>query len=286
MSLHGSVRVVGFFGSPLTQTVLSDALNAAFEGMRLDLASVPFDVAPAALSEALEAMRSLSFVGASIGMPHKEAVLALLDEVGPTAQMVGSVDHIGLQGGKLVGHNADLASGQSVLTDDAGLALKGKKALLFGAGGTARSFAVGLLEDGAEVRIANRTPARAEALVSRLKRLFPDGKVAALPFEARELGVALKDSDILINATPANLDGPKGPLVYERDLHSALTVVDATIARATPLALSAKRAGAKAFTGTRLMFWHAYHSFRLWTGRAPDREGLEKAFGGVLAVAG
>ena len=285
MAIHGRVRVIAAFSHPLTQTLLPDALNAAFEALQLDLVCVPFDVPPGHLRNAVNALRHLSFAGASIGMPHKEEILHLLDDMGPTARLVGSVDHVNLQvGSKIMGHNADTSGALSLLKEDAGLSLAGKKALLFGSGGTARSFAVGLLENGAEIRISNRTPDRAESLLKYLKRLVPDAKLGLVPYEPRAVKNAVAEVDLVINATPSNLEGDQGPLVTGKDLHPALTVVDANVSRVTPLVLAARKEGAAAFTGARLVFWHAVHTFRLWTGQAAPRETLERALGGVLAV--
>lgn len=285
IEITGRTKVVALLGHPVWQSPLPALVNAAFESLTLPYALVPFNVDEAKLKEALSSLRSLGMIGAAVAPPHKETLCPLLDELGPTSQMTRAVDAVSVSGSRLIGHNTEFWSFLSAVKEE-GIVLKGKRALLIGAGGTARSIAAALLKEGAaSLAVCNRTRSRAERLAEHCRNIFPAARVSTLACQPDDFRSAVRDSDLLINATPSGLESPKGPLVRENDLHPALVVFDALYTPATPLLLLARRVGCTAVAGTRMLLWQVCFSVRQWTGELPPQPRLQRAMETLLVGA-
>lgn len=285
LKITSRTRVIAVLGYPLEYSLTAQLLNAGFDAARLDFTCVPFEVKPARLEDAVKAMRTLGMAGANVAMPFKEAVLPLLDRLGPTATLVGLADTVGLEQGKLVGHNSDYHAFLNSYREAVGAGPRGKQALVLGAGGTAGAIAAALLKEGAAgVRLANRTPDRSEALAARLRAQIPGTPLTLVPWERGPVIAALRDCDLLVKAVPGDPQTGRGPLLSERDLHPALTVFDAGYVPTTMLLMAARRAGATAVSGTTMMLEHALMSFRLWTQVEPPRPAMETALASLLGV--
>ena len=140
--------------------------NAAFAALGIDAVYLAFDVPPARLGDAVSGARALGIRQLAISIPHKEAVMAHLDEVDPTARRIGAVNTVTLRGERLVGSNTDWLGAVQALERER--KLSGARAVVLGAGGAARAAVFGLLERGARVVVLNRTPERAHALCAAL----------------------------------------------------------------------------------------------------------------------
>lgn len=107
IEISGKTRLVGFFASPARHSISPKMHNIAFKETGIDARYLAFDIKPEDLKVSIQAIRSLDLIGANISMPHKQNVLALLDELSPEAQLIGSVNTIVNDQGKLIGHNTD-----------------------------------------------------------------------------------------------------------------------------------------------------------------------------------
>ena len=125
----------------------------------------PLDVAPDQLAEAIAALRTQGVGGLNVTTPHKEAIIALLDGLDAEAAAIGAVNVVARRKGRLIGFNTDVLAVRTALEWDD---LRGSPALVLGAGGAAKAAAHALASAGARVVVANRTRARAEALVASL----------------------------------------------------------------------------------------------------------------------
>src|SRR5690606_13374264 len=134
----------------------------------LDARYLPFAVAPEALEDAVRGMRALGLRGVNVTLPHKQAVMAYLDEVDAGARAIGAVNTVVAEAGRLTGYNTD-AGGLCRSLEEAGVALAGRRVTIVGAGGAARAAAYGLAAAGARsVTILARRAAAAEALAEAL----------------------------------------------------------------------------------------------------------------------
>ncbi|HKY16103.1 MAG TPA: shikimate dehydrogenase, partial [Microthrixaceae bacterium] len=174
---------------------LSPAIHqAAFAATGLDWTFVAFEVPPESLDAAIEGMRALGIAGLSVTMPHKEAVVDLVDELSPAARELGAVNCVADVDGRLVGHNTD-GDGLMAALDAEGVDVAGRRVVVLGAGGAARAVVRSLALRGAEqVVVVNRSADRA-------------ARAAALAGEAGAVGgvESLSSADVVVNATPVGM---------------------------------------------------------------------------------
>ena len=161
----GIARMTGLVGWPVEHSVSPAMHNAAYAAVGLDWCYLPFPVPPERLAEAIARVRALGMAGVNVTVPHKQAVLSLMDELSPAAAAIGAVNTVIVADGRLVGHNTDAAGFLRALRE-AGCEPTGLPTLVLGAGGAARAVVYALLGVGADVTVLNRTPQRAEALVT------------------------------------------------------------------------------------------------------------------------
>jgi shikimate dehydrogenase len=188
--------------------------NAAFREVGLDAAYVPFDVSSENLAAFIATVREQpGFIGGNVTVPHKLAIMDLLDEIDPMAKQIGAVNtYTRNEDGRLVGYNSD-ADGLlgSMLRTLPGKpepfleSLAGKRALLLGAGGAGRAaaFAIASKLEGGALAITNRTSAKAEELAGQVAKAY--GGVSAV---GQEDAIALLPSvDLVVNASSVGQSG-------------------------------------------------------------------------------
>src|ERR687893_2096058 len=167
--LNATTRLLGIIGHPVGHSLSPRMHNAAFAHDGVDYVYVAMDVLPDRLTAAVEGLRALGFVGFNVTMPHKEAVLSLVDELDETARLAGAVNTVVIgKGGSLRGLNTD-GSGFVEACGEAEVSFAGRRVLILGAGGAAAAIAVAVLGEGASwLCIANRTAEKAEGLRRKL----------------------------------------------------------------------------------------------------------------------
>src|SRR5262245_66648660 len=130
-------ELVGVFGQPVAENPTQVMVEAAFRQMGLEWRYLTIEVSPTDLPAAVAGMKAMGFRGVNCTIPHKVAVVPLLDELTPAAKAIGAVNCIARQGGRLVGENTD---GKGFLESVQALGpVRGKRAVLLGAGGAARA---------------------------------------------------------------------------------------------------------------------------------------------------
>lgn len=260
--------------SPLMQNAALAAagVNATYEAL---------DVPPERLAAAVDAVRGREYLGANVTVPHKEAVIPLVDALTEEARAIGAVNTLLKRGDELTGHNTDgdgflLALTELLGGESGALNLAGARAVLLGAGGSARAVAYALLRRGASVLLLNRTPGRAEELAADLRRALPAAELTT--GSLAELKRHLSAADLLVNCTSVGMSGGPAelelPLIERRHLshlRSGAAVVDLVYRPAlTPLLLAAKRVGAAHQNGLPMLVMQGALAFEAWTGsRAP-----------------
>ena len=172
--------------------------NAAFAALNLDAHYSALDVAPEDLLKAVERLRSEDVFGANVTVPHKLAVIPLLDKLTAEARAIGAVNTIINRDGSLTGHNTD-AAGYARALQDAGLELETKQAVVLGAGGAARAVVYALLKLGSRVNIYNRSADKALKLATDFSSY---GEVVAVSKEELE---SIKTC-VLVNTTSVGME--------------------------------------------------------------------------------
>ena len=264
---------VWLIGHPVAHSLSPAMHNAAFAKLGLPHLYEAKDTASEELAATLERMRRDDVLGANVTIPHKETVLRLLDEVDEEARRIGAVNTIVRRGGRLIGHNTDKygfekAIETQVSNGSVGFPFAEDSILILGAGGAARACAVALLEHGNNVDIANRDPARAEALARSIEVGGRHPRVVPWP-NGPEPG------DAVVNATPLGLNGEE---VLE-DVQLPRWVIDLVpTAAETPLVKRAKATdNVTVVDGLSMLLYQAARSFELWTGVPAPLETMRAA---------
>jgi shikimate dehydrogenase len=269
--------VVAILGDPVEHSLSPVMHNAAFAALGLDYVYVALHVRPADLERAIHGVRALGFAGLNVTVPHKEAILPLLDELSPAARAIGAVNTVVHRGNRLRGENTD---GEGFLRAVAklGVRLRGKCVVLLGAGGSARAVARALGEAGiARLTILNRHLKRAATLASAVRRSC-DASVFAAGLDSARRAELLEAADLVINCTSLGLDGRTSP-----DIEIAATPAHCLFydivyrSEPTPLVSAARRHGRRAENGLSMLVEQAALAFRILTGRAAPVEILGRA---------
>jgi shikimate dehydrogenase len=269
--LRTMARLLGIIGHPVGHSLSPRMHNAAFAHDGADYVYVAMDVRPEHLSEAVEGLRALGFAGFNVTMPHKEAVLPLVDELDETARLAGAVNTVVVEDeGYLRGLNTD-GSGFVEACGEAGVSLYGRRVLLLGAGGAAAAIAATSLKEGvSRLYIVNRTLSRAEELCARLSSVACEGKTLVYPFD--EVGEVAEEAEVLINATYLGMK-EEDPLPLPAEALTTKKVVCDAVYLAggeTALIRHARKVGARAVPGGRMLLYQGVQAQRVWTGREPN----------------
>ncbi len=225
--ITGKTKICGLIGDPVEHSVSPVMHNAAFAGLGLDYVYLPFHVRKGDLPDAIKGMRALNLCGLNVTIPHKVAVMPLLDSLDPLAERIGAVNTIVNESGRLKGYNTDASGFLQVLMEN-GIGPEGKRIVLLGAGGAARAIAFALAEKRADLTILNRQQEMdwAVELSGRVGKVYGK-KVGALELNTYNTQKALGKADILVNATSVGMfpDGDKTPVAAHL-IHPGLIVYD------------------------------------------------------------
>ena len=174
-AVTGKTKVYGIIGWPVAHSLSPVMQNAAFKAAAVDAIYVPFAVEPDQLAIAISGLRATHVSGFNVTIPHKTAIMALLDELSPVAVQAGAVNTLVNQGGRLIGHNTDGDGLVASLAEDLGCPVAGSSVVLVGAGGAACGALAALCRAGVHsVVVLNRSLKAAEILVASLRDRFPD----------------------------------------------------------------------------------------------------------------
>lgn len=194
--ISAHTRTIAIIGDPIEHSLTPRIQNAAYRDICADIVNVAFHVAPGQLEEAVRGAQALGLLGLMVTIPHKEAVLALCDELHPSAQTMGAANLLEFRAdGKIVGHSSDGFAAVKSLEEE-GVIVRDARIAILGGGGAARSLALTFaLEGAAQLKILNRTVSRAAAIAMEVERLGISASSGPIEVEA------LEDVDILVNAT-------------------------------------------------------------------------------------
>lgn len=258
MTVTGTTAVAGLLGYPATYSVSPALHNAAYRAMGVDAVYVVFPTKAEDLTTAVSSVRALHMLGVSVTIPHKEAVVALCDELSEQARALQAVNTIVNDSGVLRGHNTD---GEGFVRSlvDVSFDVAGSQVAVIGAGGAARAVVDALARHGAkEIAIVNRSANRAAdtATIADVARTGDATDIA--------------EADLVVNATPLGMVGE----------HEGVSPVDASVFRSNQVVVDliykpaktafledAERAGATTLNGLGMLLHQAALQIELWTGR-------------------
>ena len=277
--------LVGVIGHPAAENPGVVIQEAAFRALGLSLwRFLTIDVDPDKLEDAIKGLKAFKMRGINCTIPHKINVIPYLDALSESARLIGAVNTIVNDGGRLFGDNTDGKGFMESLREN-GVDPRDKKIVILGAGGAARAVSVELSLAGAgSITIVNRPEDAhlAKGLMELLGKIIPNN--ALVSWDHTYLVPA--DTDILVNATSIGLY-PNIDDIPNIDLDTILStmfVQDVIPNPAiTPFLRAAEARGARWNTGTGMLINQAALNIEMWTGRKPDKAVMQKALQEALS---
>jgi shikimate dehydrogenase len=279
----------GLIGYPLGHSLSPGIHQAAMQAMKLpgEYRLYPVEPLPegqAALNQLVERVRLGELDGLNVTIPHKPSVLPLLDELTPTAEGIGAVNTIYREGQRLLGDNTD-APGFLADLERLGVTEPGR-ALVLGAGGSARSVVFGLAACGWQIQLAARRLDQAQALAQAIARTDPAYTPAALRLSHQNIASALP-VELIVNTTPVGMSPileadpwpsglplPEGTFVYDLIYNPAETW----------LLRAARFAGLGYANGLGMLVEQAALALERWTGQPVPRQAMWLALEEFIAA--
>ncbi|HLG12572.1 MAG TPA: shikimate dehydrogenase [Dehalococcoidia bacterium] len=280
--------LAGIIGYPLGHSLSPVIHNAGFAALGLDVRYEAWATPPEELTAAVQRMHDPEMLGMSVTIPHKQTVMALLDEIDPVATAIGSVNTIVKRDGRLIGYNTDKDGFMRPLRL-AGCDPQGLRALVLGVGGSERAIAYGLVEGGvASIALAGRRPERIAAAATHLASTAPRSvAITQVAWNVDSLGAAADAADLIVNCTPVGMrhtpQEQEAPLA-ESMLRAGLWVVDIVYnPLETVLLRLARKTGCRAVAGLAMLAYQGAAQQTLWTGREPPVDIMMAAAEAALA---
>jgi shikimate dehydrogenase len=281
-TLNFKQELTGCFGKPVAENPTQAMIEAAYRHHRLDWRYMTIEVDPTDLAAAVRGARAMGFVGFNCTIPHKVAVIEHLDALGESASLMGAVNCVVRRGDRLIGENTDgkgFVQSLRSLTDP-----RGKRIVMFGAGGAARAIGVETALAGADhITVVNRSEQRGRELVA----LLGDKVRVAADLVVWRGDYRVPDgADVVINATSIGLfpDVDARLALDATTLRPGMVVADVIPnPPRTRLVRDAEARGCKVIDGLGMLVNQGVIGIKYWTGIDPDpgvmRRALEQVFG-------
>ncbi len=280
MKVKATTDVYGIFGHPVRHSLSPNMHNGAFDALGLDSIYVAFDIAPENIEDAVHFIRLMGIKGINATIPHKQAIMPFLDEISPDAKLTGAVNTVKNEDGKLSGYNTDVGGFLRAIKEDLDFSPKGKTVFLVGAGGAARAVLSGCCNREASViYVTDIIREKAADLANEFSANFHDVNVESIEIQNRGvIESKLKETDFLVNASPAGMDGVGALDIPLPSLKKGAAVYDLVYKpKETSLLKEAKELGYKASGGISMLLYQGVGSFEIWTGRGAPVDIMMKA---------
>ena len=296
INITGHTGLTGLLGSPVAHSVSPLMHNEAFRYLGLDYVYLCFDVTEETLPQAVEGLKACGIKGFNLTMPNKNKIVELLDELSPTAQLIGAVNTVRNDNGKLKGFNTD-GYGFTQSARDAGCDVKGRTITVMGVGGAGMAICGQSALEGAKkihvfARPTSRYWERAAAMAEKMSHMTECEMILHEMDDHTALKDALEESNLLINATSVGMvPDVTGTVIPDKALfHPELTVADVVYEpRETRLLREAREAGCPTFNGMYMLLHQgvkASTSGPDWTCRlnSSGRNILNKKYPAILTA--
>ena len=285
MDITGHTRLLALFGSPVAHSGSPAMYNYSFKRLGLDYVYVAIDIDKAGLKEAVSAARLYKMRGFNLTMPCKNDVISYIDELSPAAALIGAVNTVVNEDGRLIGYNTD---GVGVIKNREAhkVAVKGKKVVVAGAGGAATAIIVQLALDGAGViNIFNKKSKNFDRMLETIEKIKKEVLGADINIydieDATLFTEKIKEADIFVNATVVGMK-PRCDESVIKDLSAfkqGLVVADVVYnPLETRLLREAKEAGCICIDGKGMLLWQGVYAFKLYTGKDMPVEEVKSMF--------
>lgn len=280
-------------GDPVSHSKSPAMMNAAFETLGMDSVYLAFCVPEKEVGTVLNALSVMNVEGINVTAPHKDRVIAYLDEISPDALISGAVNTIVKSRWKFIGHNTDGIGLISAIKDELLVAVSDARILIIGAGGAARGVVFSILkEKPASLTIANRSFDKADLLSSDLKKeLKGNIEIDAVPLDPEAINPDIDQFDIIINATSISKATPKdisndisqgddffGLDLFQMKKRALFYDMNYGMGR-DDIEGAFKKNGILYSNGLTMLLHQGAHALYLWTGETPPIDIMRAALG-------
>jgi len=283
--ISGKTGLLGLIGSPVGHSGSPAMYNYCFEKLGLDYAYLAFDIKVDEVEKAIEAIKTFRMRGCNVTMPCKNETVKYMDELSPAARIIGAVNTIVNEDGRLIGHITD---GKGFVDNlrDRGVEIAGKKIIVCGGGGAAAAIQVQCALEGArEISVFNIKDAffeRTLQLAEKIRQEKPECIVNVYDIaDIEKMREEITSSDILANATIVGMKPMDNESVV-KDVtmyHPGLVVVDAVYnPKETKMLREAKAAGCTCIDGQGMLVWQGAEAFKLYTGQEMPVQEVKELF--------
>ena len=278
--INGKTRLLGVIGDPVTHSISPLMQNAALKDAKLNFVYLPLAVKPDGLQDAVLGMRALNFRGFNVTIPYKHAIIPHLDKITKAANLMGAVNTVLNDNGTLIGYNTDYLGFISALD---GHEIAGKKAVVMGAGGAARSIIWGLYMAQIEkitVLVRNRGKANKD-----LEDFIGKTPIYIQSFDG-DNRKAIGEADFLINATSVGMEPHTSemPPVDLTLLKPSCVVYDIIYTpKETKFLKEAKALGHTTINGEKMLVGQGAEAFLIWTDQEANKELMQEVLEKALS---
>ena len=278
MKIDGHTRLAAVIAKPIKHSISPFIHNMAYDLTDTNAVYLAFEVEREGLGQAVENIRLHQMLGANISMPYKQEVITYLDELDESALLIGAVNTIVNQNGRLIGYNTD---GFGFFRSLSNFHIKGKNLTILGAGGAASAIIGQAMLDGVGkvcvFDLRDRLAGHQERMGQMSRRLGHPIQLLAVE-DLAALTDAVNQSDLFINATGLGMDGNSLPIPSDFVFPKGLLVADMTHCPAeTPFLLLAREQGLQTVNGLGMLLYQAEKAFELMTGKKMPSEEIKKA---------
>ncbi|MBR2527953.1 MAG: shikimate dehydrogenase [Blautia sp.] len=283
LTISGNTRLTALLGHPVRHSLSPLIHNEAFRHLGLDYVYLCFDVTEDTLPTAVDGLKACGIRGFNLTMPNKTAVIPLLDQLSPAAKLIGAVNTVVCEDGRLIGHNTD-GIGCMRAAREEGLILAGKEITLLGAGGAATAIAAQAALDSVKaihvvMRPSSRFLGRMQTLAKEIEGMGISHIDITDQADTEKVHSLIDRSLLLINASSVGMT-PAEDQTLLPDLsffRPGLAVMDIIYnPRQTRLLRDAAQAGCLAFNGISMLLYQGAEAFLLWTGQQMPVERIRK----------
>lgn len=271
--ITGQTRLAALFATPIRHSVSPMIQNTAFQSLGIDAVYLAFEVGTDGLKQAIESIKNLEMLGANLSMPNKILAIDYMDELSEAARLIGAVNTIENQDGRLIGHNTDgIGFMRSLQAID--VRIVDKKITIIGAGGAATAIIVQAALDGVkEIAVYNRRDEFYQTIQDKLAFIAANTDCLISLHELEndvELAKDVAESALLLNATGVGMKPLNGqtPIKDFSIVRPDLAVYDVIYTpRETEFLKQARLRGAKTNNGLGMLLYQGAAAFTIWTGK-------------------
>lgn len=283
MLIDAKTKLYLLIGSPVKHSLSPALHNAAFKALNLNCVYLAAPVEAGSVGDALNGFRALNIAGANVTSPHKEAVVAHLNQVSEEAKALSSVNTIINNNGKLTGISTDGLGFIRAVEDSINNFQASQPIMIIGAGGAARAVAYSLAVKGAEeIFLVNRSLNRAQVLADILLSKTPLKKCHLESTESADFKGLLKYCRLVIYTLPLDLPVFTGAMQKIESLPHESFLFDLRYSPpVTEVMHEYEKAGGTSLNGSGMLFWQAAESFKIFTGKDAPLQVMRRALDGL-----